>query len=554
VNLRNGDLVIGVDFGTLSARAVVVRVGDGAQLAAATADYRHGVLDTSLPSGRRLPPEWALQVPADYVEALSLVVSQAMAEAPARAEQVIGIGTDFTACTVLPVLEDGTPLCELQEYRDRPHSYAKLWKHHAAQGQADRLTRLAHARQEPWIARYGGRLSSEWELAKGLQLLEEDPDIYHRAQHWIEAADWIVWQLCGSYVRNPCTAGFKAGFQDGAYPSEDYLAAVNPAFARFVVDKVDQPIGRLGAAAGRLTVAAAQRVGLKPGIPVAVGNVDAHVTAPAARAVRPGQMVAIMGTSTCHVMVADRLRELPGMCGVVKDGIVPGQWGYELGQSGVGDVLGWFVDHAVPSGTLDQARQLGRSLHQHLSAQAEQQQVGEHGLIALDWLSGNRSVLVDHDLSGVLIGLTLHTAAADIYRALVEATAFGTRVILESLEATGLPVVDFIVAGGLAQNPFVMQVYADILRRSVHVIGTDHGPALGSAIHAAVAAGAYRDVFGASAAMGRVRRDLWKPDPARADDYDHLFDIYRQVHDHFGRDVPDLMHRLRTIRREALAK
>ncbi len=551
MGLDNTDVVVGVDFGTLSARAVVIRVADGEELAAATADFRHGVIDTALPSGAALPPDWALQVPADYLEALAAAVPEAMANAGVEPTRVIGIGTDFTACTVLPALSDGTPLCELPEYRGRPHAYAKLWKHHAAQGQADRLTAMAHERREPWIARYGGRLSSEWELAKGLQLLEEDPELYDRCHHWIEAADWIVWQLCGSYVRNTCTAGFKAALQDGAYPSEEYLGAVNPSFARFVADKVEQTLGRLGAPAGPLTVEAAVRIGLPAGIPVAVGNVDAHVTAPAACAVAPGQMVAIMGTSTCHVMVADQLREVPGICGVVADGIVPGRLGYELGQSGVGDIFGWFVDHAVPPDTVEEARRQGRSVHEHLTALALDQRVGEHGLIALDWLSGNRSVLVDHDLSGVLVGLTLQTAPADIYRALIEATAFGTRIIVESLEAAGLPVVDFIAAGGLVKNPLLMQVYSDVLRRPVHVIGTDQGPALGSAIHAAVAAGAYPDIFAASAAMGRIERDVWKPDQTSADVYDRLFALYRRLHDYFGREVPDLMHDLREVRREA---
>ncbi len=551
MGLDNTDVVVGVDFGTLSARAVVIRVADGEELAAATADFRHGVIDTALPSGAALPPDWALQVPADYLEALAAAVPEAMANAGVEPTRVIGIGTDFTACTVLPALSDGTPLCELPEYRGRPHAYAKLWKHHAAQGQADRLTAMAHERREPWIARYGGRLSSEWELAKGLQLLEEDPELYDRCHHWIEAADWIVWQLCGSYVRNTCTAGFKAALQDGAYPSEEYLGAVNPSFARFVADKVEQTLGRLGAPAGPLTVEAAVRIGLPAGIPVAVGNVDAHVTAPAACAVAPGQMVAIMGTSTCHVMVADQLREVPGICGVVADGIVPGRLGYELGQSGVGDIFGWFVDHAVPPDTVEEARRQGRSVHEHLTALALDQRVGEHGLIALDWLSGNRSVLVDHDLSGVLVGLTLQTAPADIYRALIEATAFGTRIIVESLEAAGLPVVDFIAAGGLVKNPLLMQVYSDVLRRPVHVIGTDQGPALGSAIHAAVAASAYPDIFAASAAMGRIERDVWKPDQTSADVYDRLFALYRRLHDYFGREVPDLMHDLREVRREA---
>ena len=545
-------VVVGVDFGTMSARAVVVRASDGEPLGSAVADYEHGVMDSVLAfGGVALPSQWALQVPADYVVALAAAVRSAVTGSGCRPEQVIAVGTDFTACTVLPTLIDGTPLCELPEYRCRPHAYAKLWKHHSAQRQADRLTAAAHDRAEPWIARYGGRLSAEWELAKGLQLLEEDPEIYHRTDCWVEAADWIVWQLCGSYVRNACTAGFKAARQDGRYPSSDYLAAVNPAFANFVVDKVECTIGELAQSAGRLTPRAAAALGLPSGVTVCVGNVDAHVTAPAARAVGSGQMVAIMGTSTCHVMAAGELREVPGMCGVVDGGIIAGKFGYEAGQSGVGDILGWFVDHAVPGVAADEAARRGRSVHEHLTALAMAQPVGAHGLVALDWLSGNRSVLVDHDLSGVLLGLTLRTSAADVYRALVEATAFGTRVIVEAFEAAGLAVEDFIAAGGLVRNPLVMQVYADVLRRPVHVIGTDQGPALGSAIHAAVAAGAHPDVEAAADVMGRLERGAWEPDALRADRYDRLFELYRQLHDHFGIQRRQLMHELRAIEEEA---
>ena len=478
-------------------------------------------------------------------------VPRAVAAAGVRPQDVVGIGTDFTACTVLPVLADGTPLCELPELRDRPHAYVKLWKHHAAQAQADRINALAEQRAEPWLARYGGRLSSEWELAKGLQLLEEDPEVYARTDHWVEAADWIVWQLCGTYVRNACTAGYKAVLQDGEYPSREFLGALHPAFAGFVDDKVRQPIGALGDLAGRLTADAAAWTGLPEGIAVCVGNVDAHVTAPAARAVEPGQLVAIMGTSTCHVMSSDTLAEVPGMCGVVDGGIVPGLWGYEAGQSGVGDVFGWFVESSVPASYASAADAAGVSLHEHLTQLAAQQAVGEHGLVALDWHSGNRSVLVDHELSGVVVGLTLSTRPEDVYRALIEATAFGTRTIVEAFEQSGVPVTEFVVAGGLLRNGFLMQVYADVLRRPLSALRSEQGPALGSAIHAAVAAGAYADVRAAAAVMGRLEKDVFVPDQRAADRYDELFAEYTLLHDHFGRGGNDVMHRLRELRRRS---
>jgi L-ribulokinase len=548
----SGAAVIGVDFGTLSARAVVVDSATGVVLGSATSDYRHGVVDAVLPAtGERLPPDWALQVPSDYVDSMADAVRQAIVDARIDPSSVVGIGTDFTACTVLPTTADGTPLCELPEFSGRPHAYVKLWKHHAAQSQADRLNRVAHERGEAWISRYGGLLSSEWELAKALQLLEEDPEIYQRMDRWVEAADWIVWQICGTYVRNVCATGYKAARQDGEYPSAAYFAACNPAFENFIAEKVDQPIGALGAKAGGLTPAMAERLGLRARIAVAVGNVDAHVTAPAAGAVDAGQLVAIMGTSTCHVMNGSDLRDVKGMCGVVDGGIVPGLWGYEAGQSGVGDIFGWFVEHGVPPEVHHEAAVAGRTVHEHLSRLASQQAVGAHGLVALDWHSGNRSVLVDHDLSGLVMGLTLATRPEDIYRALIEATAFGARVIVERLEEAGVPVVDYIVAGGLLRNPLVMQIYADVLRRPLHVVESDQAPALGSAMHAAVAAGTYANIREAADVMGCLRRDAWLPDSNRADRYDRLYAIYRTLHDHFAANRT-LMHDLRSLRREAL--
>src|SRR4051795_97895 len=459
----NQAVVVGVDFGTLSGRAVVVRVSDGAELGSAVHLYAHAVVERELPeTGELLPPDWALQIPSDWIDVLRTAVPQALAASGVDPVDVIGIGTDFTACTVLPTTTDGTPLCELEHFRARRHAYPKLWKHHAAQPHADRINALAEERGETWLARYGGRISSEWEFAKALQLLEEDPEVYRRTERWVEAADWIVWQLCGTYLRNACTAGYKAIRQDGEYPSRDFMAALNPDFADFVSEKVEQPIGELGSVAGRLTAEAAEWTGLPEGIAVCVGNVDAHVTAPAAQAVEPGQMVAIMGTSTCHVMSSDVLAEVPGMCGVVDGGIVPGLWGYEAGQSGVGDIFGWFVKTSVPPAYADRAAAAGIGVHEYLTELSAGQAVGEHGLLALDWHSGNRSVLVDHELSGLVLGQTLSTRPEDTYRALLEATAFGTRVIVEAFEQAGVPVEELVVAGGLLKNTFLMQVYADV--------------------------------------------------------------------------------------------
>jgi L-ribulokinase len=385
---RHDHCVIGVDYGTLSGRAVVVRVRDGKELGSAVHEYPHAVVTGSLPKdvagddGARLPGEWALQVPNDYRDVLRNAVPAALADAGIDPAAVVGIATDFTACTMVPVKADGTPLNELPAYANRPHAYVKLWRHHAAQGQADRINRLAAERGEDWLPRYGGLISSEWEFAKGLQLLEEDPDAYAEMDHWVEAADWIVWQLCGRYVRNACTAGYKGIYQDGRYPSEEFLSALNPDFKDFVSSKLEHTIGRLGDAAGTLTSEAAAWTGLPEGIAVAVGNVDAHVTAPAAKAVESGQLVAIMGTSTCHVMNGTELHEVPGMCGAVDGGIVPGLWGYEAGQSGVGDIFGWYTKYGVPPEYHQAARDAGVGIHEYLTGLASRQAISHRPGVA----------------------------------------------------------------------------------------------------------------------------------------------------------------------------
>lgn len=543
--------VVGVDFGTLSGRAVVVRVEDGEPLGGATHAYPHGVIDRTLPAtGAPLPPDWALQDPADWVDVLRVAVPEALRDSGVDPAAVVGIGVDCTASTPMPVLRDGTPLCQVPDLTGRPHAYPKLWKHHAAQRQADRINELAARRSEPWHARYGDRISAEWQFAKALQLLEEDPDTYRRTERWIEATDWIVWQLCGVETRNPCTAGYKGIRQDGHYPSREFQAALNPDFADFAATRLDHPLTPLGARAGGLTERAAALTGLPAGIAVAAGNVDAHVTAPAGRAVADGQMVAIMGTSTCHVMNSAKLAEVPGMCGVVDGGIVEGSYGYEAGQSGVGDIFAWWVDTAGDR-YAEQARAAGESVHEHLTRLAAEQPVGAHGLVALDWLNGNRSVLVDHELSGVVVGLTLATRPEDVYRALLESTAFGTRTIIEAFDAAGVPVDELVVAGGLVKNELLMHIYADVTGMTLHVVDADQGPAVGSAIHAAVAAGAHPGVRAAAEAMGRIRRDAFHPDPDNHRAYDALYAEYVGLHDHFGRGGDDVLHRLRRIRNEA---
>jgi L-ribulokinase len=544
---------IGIDFGTESGRAVLVDTRDGGEVATAVHNYGNGVIDQTLPgSSKPLPPDWALQDPLDYIEVIKQTVPAVLKQSSVDPQEVVGVAIDFTACTMLPAKADGTPLRALSEWRDHPHAWVKLWKHHAAQPEADQINETARRMGQGWLDRYGGKISSEWFFSKALQILQEAPEVYRAADRFIEAADWVIWQMTGVETRNACTAGYKAMVQDGDYPAKEYFAALHPDFADVVDTKMGRNFARLGDKAGSLTRQFADWTGLKQGIAVAVANVDAHVTAPAVKAVNPGQMVMIMGTSTCHIMSGDTLQTVEGMCGVVPDGIIPGYYGYEAGQSGVGDIFAWFVDNAVPPEYHEAAKAAGMDLHQYLEQEADKQKPGEHGLIALDWWNGNRSVLVDADLTGLLVGGTLATRAPDIYRALIEATAFGTRIIIEAFENRGIPVKELIAAGGLPEkNALLRQIYADVTGRSFKLAGSAQAPAVGSAMHAAIAAGIYPNIQAAAEKMGKLKDEIVTPIPANQKVYDQLFADYKTLYDYFGRGTNDVMKRLKAIRRTA---
>ena len=368
------------------------------------------------------------------------------------------------------------------ELRRQPHAWVKLWKHHAAQPEADRINQVARERGEPWLPNYGGKISSEWFYSKALQILDEAPAVYEAADRLIEAADWVVWRLTGVETRNSCTAGYKAIWskQDG-FPDADYFAALDPRLADIVDRKMSRTIVSIGDKAGELTEEAASWTGLRPGTAVAVANVDAHVSVPAATVTEPGRMVMVMGTSICHMVMGEQTAAVEGMCGVVEDGILPGLFGYEAGQSAVGDIFAWFVDNLVPPEYHQQAQREGIDVHSVLEREAARLVPGQSGLVALDWWNGNRSILVDVDLSGLLLGATLATRAPEIYRALIEATAFGTRMIIESFEESGVPVHDIVACGGLPErNRLLMQIYADVTRREISGGGlaADAGPGL----------------------------------------------------------------------------
>lgn len=548
---------IGVDYGTLSGRAVLVNVQTGEEIAYSVLDYPHAVMDEQLPSGVKLGQDWALQHPGDYIQVLGATIPDVLKKTGVDPADIIGIGIDFTACTVLPVKADGTPLCFLPQYENNPHAYVKLWKHHAAQDKANQLNEIAHQRGEKWIERYGGKISSEWVFPKLWQILDEAPEIYDEMDYFIEAADWVIWQLCGKQTRNSCTAGYKAIWhkQEG-FPSKEFFKALDPRLENVIEDKFNCPVTPLGNKAGEITPEAASLTGLKEGTAVAIATVDAHVCVPAVKIDGPKKMLAIMGTSTCHMLLSEEEKPVPGICGVVEDGILPGFYGYEAGQSCVGDHFAWFIENCLPASYYEDAKAKGMNIHKYLREKAEKLKVGESGLLALDWWNGNRSILVDVDLTGMMLGMTLQTKPEEIYRALIEATAFGTKTLIENYRANGVPVEEFYAAGGISQkDPMTMQIYADVINMPVYIAGSEQGPALGAAIFGAVAAGkergGYDSLFDASQVMGKLKDVVYRPIPENVAVYQKLFEEYTILHDYFGRGANDVMKRLKSIKKEA---
>jgi L-ribulokinase len=546
---------IGIDYGTQSGRAVLVSLCDGREIADHVTPYRHSVIDTILPgTGIELGYEWALQHPYDYIEVIKNSVPAVLRESGIDPKLIIGIGIDFTACTMLPVDQYMQPLCFRNEFKANPHSWVKLWKHHAAQYKANKINEIAKQRGEKFLPRYGGKISSEWMMAKVWQILDEAPDIYEETDKFVEATDWVISQLTGNLIRNSCTAGYKAIWhkQDG-YPSKEFFKALDPRLENLTDTKLRGEVVSLGTKAGTLTAEMAHLIGLPRGIAIAVGNVDAHAAVPAMGVVQPGKLVMAMGTSICHMLLGTEEKEVEGMCGVVEDGIIPGFYGYEAGQSAVGDIFEWYVEKGVPEYVQKAAEQLGLNIHKYLEQKASEYKPGESGLLALDWWNGNRSVLVETELGGLLLGMTLQTKPEEIYRALLESTAFGTRTIIDAFNKNGIAVNELYACGGLPQkNQLLMQIYADVTNLPIKIADSKHTPALGASMFAAVAAGkeagGYDTILEAAEKMARVKDEVVLPIPENVVIYDKIYEEYKRLHDYFGRGENDVMKRLKSLR------
>ncbi len=549
---------IGIDFGTLSGRAALFEVGNSKEICCSVLEYPHAVIDTGSEYAEKLfgglPQDFALEHPQDYLDVLATTIPDVIKKGGIDPKDIIGIGIDFTACTMLPVKNDGTPLCFIDKYKNNPYAYIKLWKHHAAQDKANKLNEIAAERGEKWLSSYGGKISSEWMFPKIWETLDKAPEIYEEADCFVEAADWVIWQLCGKQTKNSCTAGYKAMWnKKEGYPSPEFFAALDKRLENVIEEKFSCPVSPLGQKAGEVTAKAAELTGLCEGTAVAVANVDAHVTVPALGMRETGKMLMIMGTSTCHMLLSDEDKYVPGICGSVEDGILPGMIGYEAGQSCVGDHFAWFTENLLNAELKAEAEERKIAPQQLLAEKAAVIPAGKSGLLALVWWNGNRSILVDVDLTGMILGMTLATKPEEIYKALVEATAYGTRMIIENYTEHGVPVTGLYAAGGIAvKSPETMQIYADVTGLEIKIAGSSQAPALGSAIFGAVAAGkengGYDTVYEAAEKMGSLSDKVYKPNPSEKAVYDKLFAEYKKLHDYFGRGENDVMKNLKKLK------
>ncbi|MBI4657507.1 MAG: ribulokinase [Verrucomicrobia bacterium] len=579
----NTQYTIGLDYGTNSVRTLIVNAAHGREVGTAVWDYEHGEQGVVLSRD----PNLARQHPADYVQGAEVSIKKALADARRnvrgfKSEQVVGIGVDTTGSTPLPVDLTGRPLALDKRFAKNPAAMAWLWKDHTGVAEAAEITELARKIRPHYLAKCGGTYSSEWFFSKILHCLRAAPEVFDAAYSWVECADWIPAMLTGTEAPEKltvgvCAAGHKAMYNDdwGGYPDAEFLSRLHPKLGELRARLRERALS-INSAAGGLTRAWAERTGLQPGIPVAVGAFDAHLGAVGA-GITPGTLVKIIGTSTCDMMVvplpkpaeqvsgsgkasADKgaaehsearvLADIPGLCGIVNGSILPGYHGLEAGQSAVGDIFNWFVNCLQPGG-----KKLGS--HEELTARAAKLQPGESGLLALDWNNGNRTILVDQRLTGLLLGQTLHTTPAEIYRALIEATAFGALTIINRFEEYDVKVEQIVNCGGIAEkNPLVMQIYADVTGRPMMISRSAQTCALGAAIAGAVVAGAFPNCESAQRVMTGLKRQVFKPDPEAHAVYRELSGLYKGLHDAFGTkdwsgNLYDVMKELLEIRNHA---
>ena len=534
-------IALGLDFGTLSVRALFLDVETGEEISTAVFVYPHGVMTRELPDGTPLPPHFALEHPQDFLDGLKAVIPAGLEAGKILPEEVIGIGVDVTTATVLAVDEQWIPLSEYPEFAGRPEAWMKLWKHHGADEMADRMLQVARERGESWLDYYGGWLSCELFMPKAVELAVKDPEVFARTDTLVEAADWLVFQLTGEKTRSIALAGCNSLYrQDTGYPSAEYFREVCPE-AEMVPDKLKGRMAPLGSCVGYLLPEMGRELGLRPGTPVGAAMIDSHAAVMGCGASRIGDMVSTIGTSANNMLNAEAGPGIPGIYSGAMDANIPGVFGYEGGQNWVGDALAWFVESCVPGSYYEAAKAEGMNIHTYLQQKAAKLAIGESGLIALDWFNGVRSPLMDYSLTSAIVGLTMETKPEEIYRALIEGAIFGNKRIIDTYEEAGCPVNRIIAAGGIPmKNPLMMQIYADVTGKDIYLCGSNESCARGSAFLGAAAAGpevyGYRDIYELIELLGSVSDVVYHPIPQNVERYGRLYQIYLKLSEEMARE------------------
>lgn len=546
---------VGLDFGTLSCRAVLTDTANGAIAAEESMSYPHGVLEEYLPDGTPLKGSWALQHPGDYTDVLTALVPALLKNAGVDSGAVVGIGIDFTASTVVPLDKAYVPLCLRDAFSSRPHAWVKLWKHHGASSEAEELTKICKEQGRPYLDWYGGRISPECLLAKVLQIYREDREVFDAADCFVEAGDYISSLLAGEPVFGLPAASAKAFWSKEGYPDGDFFAAAEPGLRNLPKEKLmehfpNRRCGYAGERVGSLCPKMAEALGLPAGIAVAAPQMDAYAAMPGLGITESGTVLMVIGTSNAILLMNKRFQNVEGVTACLPDTYYPGLYGYGSGQASVGDTFQWFLDNFLPNSYRDAAEAAGISVHEYLSALASEMRPGQTGLLALDWFNGNRSCLANSRLSGMILGLRLDTKPEHIYRTLLEATAFGIRTILEAYRSGNVPVREVVACGGVAvKNSVLMQMCADVLEMPIHVSHCKQAPALGASIQAAAAAHAcgYANLMEAAEAMGNRIKRTYMPNPEKSKAYDLLYHEYCCLSDYFGRGTNPVMEKLMSL-------
>lgn len=575
---RQTEYVIGLDFGTLSLRGVLVNRETGLIEKDYEIPYPHGTMDRFLlEEENKLPPDYALQVASDYRDTLDEVIVKLVSEVASPEKAIKAIGMDFTACTVLPLDENGTPLSEDPAFADNPHAYVKLWKHHGAQEQAERITELGKALSQPWLAHYGGVISPEWLIPKTLEILDKAPEVFDQADLIMEAGDYMTYYLTGVLSRSACHAGYKGMWsEERGFVEEDFLIKLHPRFKRLYAEKLRGRVQYIGHPLGYLKGTLANKWGLSERVVITPSVIDAHATTPSVGISKSGDMLMIIGTSSCDILIHHRFACIDGINGVVKNGVLPGFTAYESGQAAVGDIFSWFMDNHVPYSYYLEAKQQGKDIYQYMLEKIQTIPAGKKPLLALDWWNGSRSIIMDSGLSGVIMGYTLTTSPEEVYRGLIEATAFGKKKIIDAYQKAHVPVHRLFAAGGLAvKNPYLMQVYADVLQKEILVRDTKHASAKGAAVYASMAyereriRGGHADEsiiagvdFGNLTEqqreaeidkyllhiieeMAQEELIIYRPNPEKQKYYADLYALYEEAYEYFGIGKDSILKKLK---------